>query len=96
LNTEQQVEHVREMLAQGLPGPSAVLVSQLQYPRVAAFLSAARLEVLLVPGPLDEPLPASGPLRWIPSLGALATTRDTLYELAAIYYYGDAQPTQGR
>jgi uncharacterized SAM-binding protein YcdF (DUF218 family) len=86
-NTWSQIERVRALLAEAPRGRAFILVSRLQYPRVDSFVRAAGLPVLVTPAPLDDELPASGPGRWLPSLSALAVTRDALYELTALRYY---------
>ena len=86
-NTSTQVERVATLMAGGGADHPAILVSRLQFPRVQAFVRQAGLPVLVVPAPLDEEPSQVGLKRWVPSLAALAVTRDALYELAALAYY---------
>jgi hypothetical protein len=85
-NTATQVSRTKELLT-AAPGPAAVLASCLQAPRVRLLLHQAGLNLPVIPSPLDDDLPPHGLGRFAPSLGALATTRDALYELVALKYY---------
>jgi hypothetical protein len=86
-NTSSQVQRTKELWRQGASGPAAVLASCLQAPRVKLLLRSAGLNLTVIAAPLDAELPQEGIRRVLPSLSALATTRDALYELAALMYY---------
>ncbi|MEO8483472.1 MAG: hypothetical protein ABI634_14765 [Acidobacteriota bacterium] len=87
-NTSSQVERVKELWRGESSGPTAILASCLQAPRVKALLHDAGLNLTVLSAPLDADLPQRGVRRIVPSLAALATTRDALYEVAALSYYG--------
>ena len=88
-NTVEQIARVKELIAAGASTPCALLVSSLQYPRVASFIRTQNLPCFALAGPLDdaEEIETTGVRRWMPSLGTLAATRDAIYELAALRYY---------
>ncbi len=86
-NTSTQIARTKILWHQGGEGPAAVLASQLQAPRVRLLLRDAGLTLPVIASPLDEPLPQTGVWQAVPSLAALATTRDAVYELAALMYY---------
>jgi hypothetical protein len=94
-NTRGQVDRVRQLMAAGTTGPAAILASRLQAPRVTAFVRAAGLPLPVIPSPLDTTLPVRGAARFVPSLAALEVSRDAIYELAALRYYGIAAPGAG-
>jgi hypothetical protein len=85
-NTREQVAWVGR-LAPDSGARTALVVSRLQAPRVAALARAAELDVDLVVSPIDDEPPVSGWRRWVPSYIALRTSRDALYEHAALFYY---------
>jgi uncharacterized SAM-binding protein YcdF (DUF218 family) len=85
--TRDQMTRVRALMAVEQPGPSAVIASRLQMPRVAALAQALDLHVALIPSPLDREPPTSGAWRFIPTYTALRVSQDALYEHAALAYY---------
>jgi hypothetical protein len=68
-------------------GPTVVIASRLQLPRVAALARARGLTALLIGSPIDDEPPTQGAMRVIPSYIALRASRDALYEHAALAYY---------
>ena len=68
-------------------GPTVVIASRLQLPRVAALARARGLTALLIGAPIDDEPPTQGAMRVIPSYIALRASRDALYEHAALAYY---------
>lgn len=86
-NTSTQVEQTKALWRPGSSGRTAVLASCLQAPRVKLLLHDAGLDLPVVAAPLDTELPTHGIGRIVPSLAALGTTRDALYEVAALMYY---------
>jgi hypothetical protein len=86
-NTSTQIQRTRELWLTGGKAPAAVLASRLQAPRVRLLLREAGLPLPVIPAPLDVQLPDDGVRRLVPSLAALATTRDAIYEIVALRYY---------
>lgn len=86
-NTSSQVERTRALLHANPTAHAAVLASRLQAPRVRLLLRQAGLPLPVIASPLDTELPDRGLRRFVPSLAALATTRDALYEAVALRYY---------
>ena len=70
-------------------GRAAILVSSLQAPRARLLARQAGLAVPVLAAPLDDELTPEGMGRFVPSFKALAITRDAIYEVAALRYYGD-------
>ena len=95
-NTHAQVVRVQQIAEAWPEAPIALIASTVQMPRISAQMGVPRgAPVLLVPSPLDRRLPASGAIRFMPSYTALMTSRDVIYEHAALAYYrwrGDLQP----
>jgi hypothetical protein len=84
--TRAQIDQVQAMAATE-PGAMTIVASRLQAPRVAALLRTKGLPAAVRAAPLDaEPSP-SGWMRFVPSYSALRTSRDALYEHAALAYY---------
>ena len=86
-NTSTQIQRTKELWLAGGRAPAAVLASRLQAPRVRLLLRDAGLPLPVIPAPLDVHLPDDGVRRLAPSLAALATTRDAIYEIVALRYY---------
>ena len=86
-NTSDQIRRTVDALAAHEPGRAAILVSCLQAPRVRLLAGRAGLNLPVLAAPLDEDLPQKGVARFVPSLAALAVTRDAIYEVAALAYY---------
>ncbi len=86
-NTREQVAWVRRWTSGVERGRTTILVSRLQAPRVERLVSAADLMAGVIASPLDAELPTSGVWRLVPSYSALSTSRDALYEHAALIYY---------
>jgi len=66
---------------------AAVIASRLQMPRIAALATSLDLTVPLIESPIDEEPPTTGVARFVPSYIALRTSRDAIYERAALRYY---------
>ena len=86
-NTSDQIRRTVDALAAHESGRAAILVSCLQAPRVRLLAGRAGLNLPVLAAPLDEDLPKGGIGRFVPSLAALAVTRDAIYEVAALAYY---------
>ena len=86
-NTSDQIRRTVNVMASGGAGRAAILASCLQAPRVRLLAGQAGLNLPVLAAPLDEDLPKAGLSRFVPSLAALAVTRDAIYELAALRYY---------
>jgi uncharacterized SAM-binding protein YcdF (DUF218 family) len=84
--TRDQIAQLRALVRQR-PGRTAVVVSRLQLPRVARAVKAAGLGVTLVPSPIDDEPPRTGPALFEPTYIALRVSRDALYERAALLWY---------
>jgi hypothetical protein len=65
----------------------AAVASRLQMPRISALAGAMRRNIALIAAPVDHEPPTRGLWRWLPSIDALAVTRDAIYERAALRYY---------
>jgi hypothetical protein len=87
-NTSDQIRRTGEWLKSGGSERAAILVSCLQAPRARLLAARAGVNVPILAAPLDEELPDRGPGRFLPSFLALSITRDAVYELAALRYYG--------
>lgn len=83
--TMEQMRRVKAFVAEGRR--AALVASRLQMPRIAALATALGLHVPLLPGPIDIEPPTTGARRFVPSYVALRTSRDAIYELAALTYY---------
>jgi hypothetical protein len=84
--TFDQMVTVRSMAQSS--GPDITLVaSRVQMPRIAAMARESGLALNLAPAPLDAEPAKSGIRRVLPSLSALAESRDCIYEHAALAYY---------
>jgi hypothetical protein len=86
-NTREQVDWVQRLTAADPGVRPAIIVSRLQAPRVASLAAASKLDVRLIASPIDDEPPRSGWRRWVPSYIAFRTTRDALYEHAALAWY---------
>jgi hypothetical protein len=86
-NTSAQVEQVRHIARRWPPMTTAVVASRIQMPRVARLLEAVQTPVLLIPSSLDREPATSGAAVFVPSLAALAASREAIYEHAALVYY---------
>jgi len=85
--TGGQIEWIARRV-QPQPGESTVVVaSRLQLPRVAALARAKGLAAALVGSPIDREPPTNGLWQFVPSYVALRTSRDAMYEHAALVYY---------
>jgi hypothetical protein len=87
-NTRDQIDRVSEFIESHPGEPVAVVVSRLQAPRVAALAAARNLSIAILPSPIDDEPPTGGWRRWVPSYIGFRTSRDALYEHAALWYYG--------
>jgi hypothetical protein len=56
-------------------------------PRIAALARSAGVAPLLLPSPIDDEPPAVGVWRFVPTYIGLRTSRDAMYEHAALVYY---------
>ena len=65
----------------------ALVTSRLQAPRIRELARHEQLDVTVVPARLEKEPPASGYRFWLPSLAALALSREALYERVALVYY---------
>jgi hypothetical protein len=86
-STIGQMLHVKERMTSIKMGRAAVIVSRLQAPRVSGIVRRERMNVVVIGAPVDREPAASGVRRWLPSVAALAVSRDALYEWAALAYY---------
>jgi len=87
-NTSTQVARTKQLWRPESAGRTVILASCLQVPRVRRLVEDAGMNLSVLAAPLDEELPRRGFRRFVPSLAALATSRDALYELVALMYYG--------
>ncbi len=84
--TREQLSWVSRYASRSADRP-ALIVSRLQAPRVAALVRALNLHADLMVSPIDDEPPTSGWPMWVPSYVALRTSRDAIYEHAALVYY---------
>jgi len=87
-DTLRQMTRVKDLLSTKSGGRAAVIASRLQMPRVAALVRESGLRVVLIPSAIDTEPPTSGVRVFVPSYVALRVSRDAIYELAALAYYG--------
>ena len=85
--TRAQIEWVKERMAERPGARVALIASRLQMPRVSALVQSAGVTLLLWPSLIDDEPPTTGLWRFVPSYVALRTSRDALYEHAALAYY---------
>jgi uncharacterized SAM-binding protein YcdF (DUF218 family) len=85
--TREQMDWVARFVGDHRGAVPAVVVSRLQAPRVAALAEAAGIQVALVRSAVDREPPTAGWRVWVPSYIALRTSRDAIYEHAALVYY---------
>jgi uncharacterized SAM-binding protein YcdF (DUF218 family) len=81
------LEQLQMLRTDGL-GTSALVASRLQMPRIAMLAKTVGILPELVPASIDIEPPTSGMRRFIPAYIALRVSRDALYELMALAYYG--------
>jgi uncharacterized SAM-binding protein YcdF (DUF218 family) len=86
-NTREQMDWVARFVESNPRTPVTVVASRLQAPRVAALADSRGLPLTILPSPIDTEPPASGWRRWVPSYVGLRTSRDAIYEHAALWYY---------
>lgn len=86
-NTQAQLKYVERQLQKPVPGPSGLIASALQMPRISGLLARDGVQILLIPSPVDAPVHADGLRRFLPSLDALAISREAIYEHAALIYF---------
>jgi uncharacterized SAM-binding protein YcdF (DUF218 family) len=84
-NTRDQMARVKAFVDRHRR--AAVIASRLQMPRIAALALSLDLMVPLIESPIDDEPPTTGIAQFVPSYVGLRTSRDALYELAAIRYY---------
>jgi uncharacterized SAM-binding protein YcdF (DUF218 family) len=88
-NTRQQIATVLSLAGAQPKHRVAVVASRLQIPRVAKLARAGGgSDVQMVSSPADTEPPRAGLRTVLPNLAALAVSRDALYEIAALAYYG--------
>jgi hypothetical protein len=83
--TLDQMRRVQSFVAAG--HHAALVASRLQMPRIAALAAALGVHLPLLSGAIDSEPPTAGARRFVPSYVALRTSRDAIYELAALAYY---------
>ena len=84
--TLAQIDQVQAIAKQSL-GPTAVIVSRLQAPRVVALVRSHDIPVAVLPSAVDDEPPTAGMWRFVPSYIALRVSRDAIYEHVALAYY---------
>lgn len=84
--TLAQLAQVQDIAARS-SGPTAVVVSRLQAPRVLALVRSYEIPVTVLPSAIDDEPPTTGMWRFVPSYVALRVSRDAIYEHAALSYY---------
>ena len=82
-----QMNQVPVLARASAPGQTAVIVSRLQAPRVAARAARLGAAVWVLPAPIDVEPPRSGLGQFVPSYYALRISRDAIYEHAALAWY---------
>jgi hypothetical protein len=87
LNTREQMSWVARYTAEHPDARLALVASRLQMPRVAALRATARLDVSLLPSPVDDEPAAAGAGLIVPTYLALRVSRDAIYEHLALVYY---------
>jgi hypothetical protein len=87
LTTRAQMEWIAAELQRHPVDAAALIASRLQMPRVFELARTYRLQLILLPSPLDHDCAPEGLRSLIPSYGALEVSRDALYERAALTYY---------
>jgi hypothetical protein len=85
-NTQTQIAEVKRITERRV-GRVGLLASRVSIPRIARFVRAENLDVVLVAAPLDEEPSVRGVWMYLPSLGALTASRDAIYEIGALRYY---------
>jgi uncharacterized SAM-binding protein YcdF (DUF218 family) len=86
-NTRDQIDQLRAFRRDAPDSRIVVVASRLQMPRVSALVRRAGLDVTLAPSPIDDEPPVSGVRKYVPSYIALRTSRDALYEHAALAFH---------
>jgi hypothetical protein len=66
---------------------AVIAASRLHAPRVKAVAQQLRLNVLVVPSPVDAEPAVTGLGRWLPSVAGLRLSRESVYERIALAYY---------
>jgi hypothetical protein len=84
--TQTQMLQVAE-IARMTSGPTAVIASRLQTPRVVALIESSKCPVAVLPSPIDDEPPTDGIRRFVPTYLALRLSRDAIYEHVALAYY---------
>jgi len=74
-------------IANDAGGPTAVIASRLQTPRIVALIQSRRIPVAVLPSAVDQEPPTNGLRRFVPAYIALRLSRDAIYEHAALGYY---------
>lgn len=86
-NTREQIAWVQRRVHSEPHRRLAVIASRLQVPRIVALAEMDRLDVMVLPSPIDTEPPTSGLSVLVPRYIALRVSRDAIYELAALVYY---------
>ena len=85
--TRTQVQWIKRSIARTGAKRAALVTSRLQAPRIRELVRHEQVNVVVVPGRLDDEPPAGGYRSWLPNLAGLAVSREALYERAALFYY---------
>jgi uncharacterized SAM-binding protein YcdF (DUF218 family) len=85
--TRGQMAWIRQHSVLQPAAQTALIASRLQMPRIAALAKANGITVVLDPSPIDIEPPTSGMWQFVPMYIALRTSRDALYEHAALMFY---------
>jgi uncharacterized SAM-binding protein YcdF (DUF218 family) len=85
--TRAQMEWIAAELRVRPVHAAALVASRLQMPRVIEVARTYELHLLFLSSELDDDVATSGVRSLIPGYGALALSRDALYERASLSYY---------
>jgi hypothetical protein len=85
--TFEQMDQLAQIVHATPHGRTAVVVSRLHAPRVAALAQRRALALTVLASEIDTEPPTGGPLAYFPAYVALRVSRDAIYEHAALRYY---------
>lgn len=88
LSTHGQMVRIRELMTQHAITRPVVVASRIQTRRVAGLARRQGIDAIVIASRVDDEPATTGVGRWIPSLNALALSREALYEWVALGYYG--------
>lgn len=85
--THDQMHWMMTSMGENGSRGAAVIVSRLQARRVRGLVQGTNQRIVVIAAPVDREPASEGVWRWIPSLAALALSRDAVYERVAYAFY---------